>query len=146
MKIQPWLFSLLGRLASVVCVVLYISANPGLAIADSASLLQRMQVLIKLDAPPDSGTEGGFLNTRNYSGSFSDSEISDQANVQSASVPDSVHFAGLAGTLNLAIDMSNGQPVVDGIVLSAGEVLQFVAGGDGQIGGIQGQIAIRLDF
>lgn len=62
------------------------------------------------------------------------------------SLPDSILFAGLAGTLSLAIDTSNGRPLVEGIALAPRETLRFAAGNQNVIRGIQGQIAIQLDF
>jgi 7-keto-8-aminopelargonate synthetase-like enzyme len=61
-------------------------------------------------------------------------------------LPDSVHFAGLAGTLNLVIDKSNGAPLIDGIELAPREILRFVANDSENIRGLHGQVSIRLDF
>lgn len=66
--------------------------------------------------------------------------------LRNAALPDSLHFAGLAGTLSLAIDTSGSTPYVDGIELAPRETLRFVAGGSQEIRGLQGQISIRLDF
>ena len=61
-------------------------------------------------------------------------------------LPDSLHFAGLAGTLNLVIDKSNGTPLVDGIELAPRETLRIIADDNSGIRGLHGQISIRLDF
>lgn len=61
-------------------------------------------------------------------------------------LPDSLHFNGLAGSLNLVIDDSGKSVLVDGIELAPREILRFVAGGVEQIRGFHGQISIRLDF
>lgn len=61
-------------------------------------------------------------------------------------LPDSMRFSGLAGALNLAIDDSGDRPLVHGIELAPRETLRISAGKNSRLGGIQGQISIRLDF
>ncbi len=61
-------------------------------------------------------------------------------------LPESLHFAGLAGALNLALDTSNGEPLVEGIELAPREILRIVADDSGGIRGFYGRISIRLDF
>lgn len=72
--------------------------------------------------------------------------LQDRGVSQSPRLPDSLHFAGLAGALNLAIDTSNGRPLVQGIELAPREILRFVADDSGGIRGLYGRISIRLDF
>ena len=68
------------------------------------------------------------------------------ARPNSLQLPDSVHFSGLAGTLNLVIDKSNGTPLIEGIELAPREILRFVANDSENIRGFHGQVSIRLDF
>ena len=80
------------------------------------------------------------------SGDLAIGTLSFRAASQNPQLPDSLHFAGLAGALNLAIDRSNGTPLVQGIELAPREILSIGANDSGALRGLHGQISIRLDF
>lgn len=112
--------------------------------AESTLLADLMNVSIRIagvaDRSPDSDVFSGV--------GFAASATSIDGPVASTttSIPESMYFDGLAGALNLAIDTTNGRPRIDGIVLAPSEILRFSAGHNSPIRGMQGHIAIRLDF
>ena len=96
--------------------------------------------------PPDTDHADFRLSFSQMPVHQNDSSFRSTSVSQSTRLPKSLHFAGLAGTLNLAIDRSNGNPLVEGIELAPREILRIVAEENGGIRGLYGRISIRLDF
>ncbi len=92
------------------------------------------------------GSIGSGISGSDSASSWSTQDVPQAAVTGSTQLPDSLHFAGLAGALNLVIDKSTGTPLVDGIALAPRETLRFIANDHGGIGGLLGQVSIRLDF
>ena len=132
-----------GRLWAAVtaCIV---GLMPHFSEADSSFEPGLLHVAINLgqSVAPSVGVsfgDDGLLSGANSS--FHEQSVS-----RGPRLPDSLHFAGLAGTLNLALDTSNGKPLVEGIELAPREILRIVADDSGGIRGLYGRISIRLDF
>lgn len=139
---QCFQISSLNRILAFVCFV--VSLVPMLANADPREDAQFLHVSISLGGG-GSSVPDGLVRFDHRPVPFSERVSVASAGLR-ASFPDSARFAGLAGALNLAIDTSNGQPLVEGIALAPRETLRFAAGSQDIIRGIQGHISIQLDF
>ena len=139
---QCFQISSLNRILAFVCFV--VSLVPMLANADPREDAQFLHVSISLGGG-GSSVPDGLARFDHRPVPFSERVSVASAGLR-ASFPDSARFAGLAGALNLAIDTSNGQPLVEGIALAPRETLRFAAGSQDIIRGIQGHISIQLDF
>lgn len=115
------------------------------AMADPIWDKQPFAVSISLGAGPDRGLDLGLSSGASFDGLNALRFLTEPEQLQSI-LPDSMQFAGLAGAFNLSIDDSGERPLVEGISLAPSETLQIRAGRGNQIRGIQGHIAIRLDF
>lgn len=132
--------TLAARFLAVVIATLGLIA-PQNATADSAIERGLFQVSINV-----AGSIGSVIGASVTDRVWLASNAAQTSSSQGVQLPDSLHFAGLAGALNLVIDKSNGTPLVEGIALAPRETLRFIADDAGGIGGLHGQISIRLDF
>lgn len=119
--------------------------SPQRAIAGSVGANDMLYISVSLGGAAKSDQERS-TRINHHSSPSTIGNLNDENAIQSAVLPDSLRFAGLAGALNLAIDNSGKSPLVDGIELAPRETLRFLARGTGEIRGLQGQISIRLDF
>lgn len=118
--------------------------SPQRAIAGPVGVIELLHISISLGSA--SAQEQGLSPQIDNDPLSIIGNLNEDSAFQSVGLPDSLQFAGLAGTLNLAIDNSGKTPLVDGIELAPRETLRFVAGRSGEIRGLQGQVSIRLDF
>lgn len=135
-----YLNALAARFFAVSIATLGLIAPQG-ALAESAIERGFFQVSVDL-----AGSVRSVIGTSLSDVGWSPETASQVASASELQLPDSLHFGGLAGALNLVIDKSNGTPLVDGIELAPSETLRFIAKDAGGVGGLFGQISIRLDF
>ncbi|MEM9062230.1 MAG: hypothetical protein AAGD13_17365 [Pseudomonadota bacterium] len=121
-----------------------VCAAPTMAKAEESIFADLLNVSIRIAGVADrSPSENAFSGNGLFESATSIDGIGAPS---SAALPSSMYLGGLAGALNLAIDTTTGRPRVDGIVLAPSEILRFSAGHHIPIPGMQGHVAIRLDF